>query len=342
MVRRCLSDQEVAHAIGMLHGATSQSDVARHFRVNRSVIHRAFRRFQETGQYSVLPRSGRPRVTTQTDDRFLVLSARRQRFVTARTLQNDLQAATGLRVSTQTIRNRLHQGGLHARIPAIRIPLDHRQCQARLNWARQHSRWTANQWRHVVFSDESRFCLDFNDGRRRVWRHRAERFADCAIAEHDRYGGASLMVWAGIWTGGRTDLHVFRMGTVNAQRYLDEVIRPLVIPQMRQLGAEFIFMHDNAPCHRANIVSRELDVNNIMRLPWPARSPDLNPIEQAWDMLGTAIHNISDQPQTLVALENALRAQWMAIPQNDLNRLIASVRRRVQTCIDAAGGHTRY
>ena len=59
-------------------------------------------------------------------------------------------------------------------------------------------------------------------------------------------------------------------------------------------------------------------------------------------MLGRAIHNIPDQPQTLVALENALRAQWMAIPQNDLNRLIASVRRRVQTCIDAAGGHTRY
>ena len=109
MVRHRLSDQEVAHVIEILLGGASQSDVARHFRVNRSVIHRTFRRFQETGQYSVLPRSGRPRVTTQTDDRFLVLSARRQRFVTARTLQNDLQAAAGSRVSTQTIRNRLHQ-----------------------------------------------------------------------------------------------------------------------------------------------------------------------------------------------------------------------------------------
>jgi len=255
-------------------------------------------------------------------------------------LQNDLQAATGLRISTQTIRNRLHQAGLHARIPVIRIPPNHHQCQGRLNWARQNRRWTATQWCHIVFSNESRFFWDFNDGRQWVWRHHLERFADCTAAEHDRCGGASLMVWAAIWTGGRADLHLFRMGTVNGQRYLDEVIRSLEIPLIRQLGDEFIFMHDNAPCHRAITVSRELDVNNIMRLPWPAHSPELNPIEHAWYMLGRTIHNMPDQPQTLDALENALTAQWMTIPQNDLNRLIASVRLRVQMCIVAAGGDT--
>jgi transposase len=115
-----------------------------------------------------------------------------------------------------------------------------------------------------------------------------------------------------------------------------------VIPLIRQLGDEFIFMHDNAPCHRAITVSKELDVNNIMHLPWPPRSPEINPIEHAWHMLGRAINNMPNQPQTLFALESALKAHWNAIPQNDLNRLIASVKLRVQMCIDAAGGHTHY
>lgn len=84
--------------------------------------------------------------------------------------------------------------------------------------------------------------------------------------------------------------------------------RTLVIPQMRQLGAQFIFVHDSALWHRANIVSKELNANSIMHLLWPACSSDLNPTEQA-----KAIHYIPEQPQTLVALENALPVPRTAV-----------------------------
>ena len=342
MARRVLTEAEVAHAIGMLQGGVSQSDVGRHFAVHRSVIHRAWQRFQATGQYSARPRSGRPRATTRREDQYVVLSARRQRFVTARRLQTDLQTATGTRVSTQTVRNRLHQAGLQARRPAQRVPLNQRQRQTRLNWGRQHGHWRLNKWRRVVFTDESRFSLDFNDGRQQVWRQPGERFAACTVAEHDRYGGGSLMVWGGIWAGGRTDLVVFRRGALNANRYLTEVIRPHVIPQMRRLGGGYLFMDDNAPCHRAHVIRNELNNNNIARLDWPARSPDLNPIEQAWDMLGRAVYGMPAHPQTLDELEAALEGEWRAIPQNRLDRLIASMPRRINACIHACGGHTRY
>ena len=342
MVRRILTEAEVARAVGMVQGGVSQSDVARRFGVHRSVIHRAFQRFHATGQFSARPRSGRPRATTQREDHFMVLSARRRRFVTARRLQTDLQTATGTRISTQTVRNRLHQAGFHSRRPAQRIPLNQRQRQTRLNWARQHRNWRLNQWRQVLFTDESRFCLDFNDGRQQVWRQPGERFAQCTVAEHDRYGGGSVMIWGGIWNGGRTDLVVFRRGTVNAARYLNEVIRPQVIPQMMRLGAGFLFMDDNARCHRARVVQEELNNNNIACLDWPARSPDLNPIEQAWDILGRAVYDMPVRPQTLDALEAALTREWRAIPQNELDRLVVSMPRRVQACIDANGGHTRY
>ena len=50
----------------------------------------------------------------------------------------------------------------------------------------------------MLFTDESRFCLDFTDRRQLVWRMPKERFDDLNVAEHDRYGKGSVMVWAGI------------------------------------------------------------------------------------------------------------------------------------------------
>ena len=49
---------------------------------------------------------------------------------------------------------------------------------------------------HVMFTDESRFCIDMNDARAKVWRRRGERYADCCVRECSRFGGGSVMVWA--------------------------------------------------------------------------------------------------------------------------------------------------
>jgi hypothetical protein len=78
------------------------------------------------------------------------------------------------------------------------------------------------QWHRVLFSDESRFSLDYNDGRMRVWRWQGERFADSCIAEHDRYGGGggggSIMVRGAIGYGNRTSLFVVPGGTTMPQQ----------------------------------------------------------------------------------------------------------------------------
>jgi hypothetical protein len=70
---------------------------------------------------------------------------------------------------------------------------------------------------------DTRFNLFRVDGRRRVYRRRNERYADCCVIERDRFGGDSVMVWGGIVYGRRTQLHIIR-GNLNAIKYRDNAL----------------------------------------------------------------------------------------------------------------------
>ena len=340
--RNRLNESDLNRALGMLQSGRTQEDVSRTLRVSQSVISRAWTRYQMTGSVQHRHGGGRPRSTTPAQDRFLVVSASRNRHSNARKLQDELQRASGVHVSDQTVRNRLHDAGMRARRPAIRIPLSVNHRRARREWCQEHLAWDEEDWESVLFTDESKFCLDFTDGRRRVWRRKGERYYDATIEEHDRYGGGSVMVWGGISLSGRTDLHVFRRGGVTAAVYRDDILHPLVRPYAGAVGENFILMDDNAPPHRAHIVRDYLEQESIQRMDWPARSPDLNPIEHVWDMLQVGLSAQEHAPSTLEELGNDLVQQWNRIPQDSISHLIQSFPRRCQAVLDARGGHTRY
>ncbi|GFT06542.1 DDE_3 domain-containing protein [Trichonephila clavipes] len=89
------------------------------------------------------------------------------------------------------------------------------------------------------------------------------------------------------------------------------------------MGAKFLFMDDNARPHRANIVDECIQLEGITRMDWPTYSPDLNPIEHVWDMLGRRIAVRQLPPTCLPELRRALLDEWCNIPQDQIDNLIA-------------------
>ncbi|GFU47312.1 transposable element Tcb2 transposase [Trichonephila clavipes] len=109
---------------------------------------------------------------------------------------------------------------------------------------------------------------------------------------------------------GRTCLYIFDTGSVTAQKYRDEVLEPYVRLFRDAVSPDFIFMDDNAPCHRVVLIDDFLETENIQRMSWPANSHDLNPIEHAWDMLWRQIAALSQPPSFVTELIRALQEAW--------------------------------
>ncbi|GFU52652.1 uncharacterized protein TNCV_3134881 [Trichonephila clavipes] len=141
---------------------------------------------------------------------------------------------------------------------------------------------------------------------------------------------------------GRTRLHGAVNGTMTSQRYIDEVLLPHVRLFRGAVGDKFVFMDDNATCHRTLAVQDCLDSEGIQRLVWPARSPDLNPIENVWDALGRQVAGRNYPPTNKNTLIRALTEEWDKLPQQLLDNVLQSMVRRVECCITLHIGHIPY
>ena len=194
MVR--LTDIQRGRAIALLMQGQRQQQVANHFGVNVSTIERLVRRLRETGHLADRPRSGRPRVTSQRQDRTIRLAHLRNRHLTATETAHNTVGTHNRQISPKTAGSRLREIGLRTRRPYVGLPLTQARRLRRMAWLTAHAPrlFPMRQWRRVLFTDESRFTLYRADGRRRVYRRRGERFADACVVERDRFGGGSAMV----------------------------------------------------------------------------------------------------------------------------------------------------
>ncbi|UYV71194.1 Transposase [Cordylochernes scorpioides] len=239
-------------------------------------------------------------------------------------------------ISTRTISRRLVANGLHSCRPLRRLPLTPPNRRQRLEWCRARSTWMT-EWHRVVFSDESRFCLSSDSRRVRVWRRRGERSNPAAIVERPTVRQRGIMVWGAIAYDSRSPLLRIQ-GTMTAQRYVDDVLRPVTLPYLQGVP-NALYQQDNARPHTARISQQALQ--DVQMLPWPPYSPDLSPIEHVWDIIGRRLHALP-QPRSEDELWQMVEREWRVIPQDAIRTLIDSLPRRVAACIAVRGGPTCY
>ncbi|GFY07538.1 transposable element Tcb2 transposase [Trichonephila clavipes] len=218
-----------------------------------------------------------PRVSSpgfDNDSKMMVINRRS----TTSDLSRQLSSATCTTVSKQSVYRRLGHIGLYARRPVRYAPLTATHCCLRLTWSRGHALWIPQQWSCVMFSEESRFSLQSDSRRTLIWRAPGTRYHQENTIERYRYGGAGWLVWGGIILGSRTDLHVQSV-KMTGHIYRDVILEQHVRLFRGAMGAEFLFMDDNARLHHENIVDKCLQSEDITLMDCPTYSPVLNPIE---------------------------------------------------------------
>lgn len=252
-------------------------------------------------------------------------------------------------MSVSTIRRRLREKKIQARRAATGPKLTAEHRRVRLQFARDHVDWTFDQWKSVLFSDETRVCFFCNDRRRRVYRRQGERYSQACFEETVSYRGGSCMFWGGISIQGKTDLVCVSctggargQGSLTAHRYITEILEDHVVPFAGFVGPEFTFMHDNARSHTAIIVRDYLNQVGIPVMQWPARSLDLNPIEHLWDDLKRRVRSRDTARATLEQLRDTVVEEWSDIPQERIVTLVRSMKDRMEAVIRAKGGNTRF
>lgn len=317
----------------------SQSEVARLFKISRQIISVWCRNFEARGTAAKLPRSGRPKKTTQKDDHIMVRLSKADPQLTAQSVTNIFNENRELKIHVATVRRRLNDAGLHARRPSRKPFISKKNRIARLAFAKNHLHWGQKEWSKVLWSDESKFNLFSSDGIQYVRRPVGKRNDVKYLVPTVKHGGGSVMVW-GCFSRDGTGPLIHVEGIMNSQVYTD-IVKSNMLPHAKdKMPRGWIFQQDNDPKHRSAHSKAFFQKNRIRDLEWPSQSPDLNPIEHLWEVLDREIRqqkypNVRD-------FFAALKEKWATIPLPVLIKLVDSMHDRCEAVIASKGYPTKY
>ncbi|GFV63129.1 transposable element Tcb2 transposase [Trichonephila clavipes] len=194
----------------------------------------------------------------------------------------------------------------------------------------------------VCFSDESTFEILQNKAQF-VRRCRGEKFHSDCVVQTVKYPTTKIMIWSVISGKGTGRLEVVK-GMMRQDQYKD-VLQNCLIPQLEEWfpnGESYIFMQDRAPCHTARSIKAFLAEKNIPLLDWPGNSPDMNTIENVWELIKREVAKdvITNKMQLLERMIHV--GNHHPQMQETVQSYINSMPRIIEALIAAKGGTTNY
>ena len=339
---------EKGKIISLRENGRTVAEIAEETGRHKTTIARWLRRFEEEGEDGMNQRhkTGRPPRTSAEQDAAMVEVASCHPFMPLR----DVAAAAGVEdIHVSSVSARLKKAGLETYKPCGKLALSEQNKGNRLLFAQEAiDRYPPEFWKSVVFTDEKIFRTDLT-GRVRVRRPRGARHEERFTVTKDSSGRESVHCWAWIDGHGNGELHRIE-GRHTADSYvavLEDVLLP-TLQAMRPGGEPYVLQQDNAPQHTARVTKAWLadHQEEINVLDWPAKSPDLNTIENVWALMTQELTEDRRCGRRLTADElwTNIKRKWeeLRLRTAVFETLAGSMGRRLQCVVDAAGGCTKY
>lgn len=342
MGRLKLTIGEKTRALTLLEQGMSVIRVAEVLKVTRTSVYNLKKAAAAVPPGTTPPRkegSGAPRKTSQRTDSLLKREMKADPFLNAVGLKKkhpELLAA----VSVRTIQHRLQKDlKMPIRRCAKKPLLTAAMKKKRIDFCKKYEDWTPEQWQKVMFSDESTFRL-VRAGTKLVRRPRDISRYDPKYTVKTVKHPDSVMVW-GAFSGnkGRSGLYFLPKNvTMKGANYV-EVLREHLLT-FWDIHECTHFMHDSAPAHKSKAVKEFLDDQNIPVLDWPGNSPDLNPIENAWNVIKKDLEET--RPTSITDLKKTLKKMWITMDASYFANLASSMPKRIEMVLKSKGNMTKY
>ena len=333
-----LSEADRKSIVVLSESGKSERDIAKQLGKPKTTVHDTLVRLKLHKTLKSLPRCGRKRKTTSRIDRKILTLAQSSDQPNAKNIANQLAELSLADISSQTVRNRLYDNDLHGRTVVKKPLLTKRHIAKRLEFAKQYQNWTVEDWKKVLWSDETKICLHGSDGKRWTWRKAGERLQPKHVKQtikHDKY----VMAWGCFGWNGVGAIHIIN-DTLTSAKYV-RILSDHMVPSAAKLFEErFVFQQDNDPKHTAKNTKKWLESQNIELMEWPPQSPDLNPIENLWYMLKIEIGKLN--LKKLDEVPEALKNCWNTISKERCQSLIESMPKRIDELIKNKGLWTKY
>ena len=238
--------------------------------------------------------------------------------------------------------------------PQKQPKITEKQRTARLKFCRDRKSWSKEDWRRVLFSDESPFELYHHKNHQndRVW---AKNRSQVPPNETVKFP-SKILVWGAMSYRAVSELHIIPKGqTVGTDYYVREILSNSLLSALLRQPEEgsilhrkmlpdmskVIFQQDGAPAHTAK-KAQEWCNNNLDEFwakgTWPGNSPDLSPIENLWSIVKMDI-DLMPTPTNVSMLEKNVKLAWSRISPETLDNLISGMQNRIKLCIKLKGGY---